>query len=77
MIICIEYQYLYNFILQSPPPLCRFVQWIDLEQDSYHKKEVADEDRRKWDYMTELIKVAGLRCHVGKYHGAVGYDAVQ
>ena len=41
---------------QSPPPLCAYMKWIDLEQDSYHKKEVADEERRKWRYTFEMIR---------------------
>jgi hypothetical protein len=31
------------------------VEWIDLEQESYHKREVVTGERRKWDYTFELI----------------------
>ncbi|KAM0916564.1 hypothetical protein ACQ4PT_010109 [Festuca glaucescens] len=40
----------------SPPPLCSFVEWIDLEQDSHHKSEVTYEEQRKWNHMFELIR---------------------
>lgn len=40
----------------SPPPLCQFVKWIDLEQSTSHKEEVAYEEGRKWNYMFNLIR---------------------
>jgi hypothetical protein len=34
------------FVLQSPPPLCRWFHWIDTEQPDWTRQEVEEKHRR-------------------------------
>ena len=37
------------FLLQSPPPLCKWYHWIDKEQPAWALQEIEDRSRRAWD----------------------------
>jgi hypothetical protein len=36
------------FVLQSPPPLCKWFHWIDKEQPEWARREVDEKGRRAW-----------------------------
>ena len=36
------------FVLQSPPPLCKWFHWIDTEQPDWTRQEVEEKHRRAW-----------------------------
>jgi hypothetical protein len=36
------------FVLQTPPPLCKWFHWIDTEQPDWARQEIEKKHRRAW-----------------------------
>ena len=51
------------FVLQSPPPLCKWFHWIDTEQPEWARKEVEAKHRRAWARFFEEERLEKVRAN--------------